>query len=86
MKFISFENWLNERFIDTLDKIYDYFMKVDISKLNKYKAIDKAFLDGYAGKNMSMNVNVNSPFHKAWLAGKERKSKSENEARQGIYK
>ena len=76
MIFISYKKWLNERFVDNLEKIYQYFMTVDISKLDRYKAIDKAFLDGYLGKSLSMNINANTPLYKAWLAGKHRKNKN----------
>jgi hypothetical protein len=72
-KFIK--DFLKESIHTKLERIYDYFMKVNIDTLDKYKSIDQAFLSGYSGKSLSININTGSPLYMAWKAGKDRRSK-----------
>jgi hypothetical protein len=69
------EESLNES--EKLDKVYNYYMNVDISTLDKSKTINKLFLSGYAGKHISYNINADTPFYKAWKAGRDRRISAE---------
>jgi len=61
-----------------LDKIYNYYMTVDISKLDKSKSINNVFLNSYMGKLSGNNINKGTPLYVAWKAGKNRKEKETN--------
>ena len=57
-----------------LDRIYNYFLKVNVSKLDKDKRINKLFLLGYEGKELPVTVNAGTPFFIAWQAGQNRRN------------
>jgi hypothetical protein len=67
------EENLNESLLTSLEDIYNYFMKVDVSKLDLNKEINQIFMKGFKGKPLPPNVNSGTPKYKAWQAGRKRR-------------
>lgn len=62
-----------------LQKIFDYFMRVNVAKLDKNKEVNQMFLRGYEGKELPIYVNAATPNFVAWQAGHKRRSANEHQ-------
>jgi len=62
----------------SLDKIYKYFMLVNVNTLDRSKEINKIFFIGYTGKTVPHSVNIDTARFKAWKAGHNRRIKEKD--------
>ena len=79
------EESLNEGTLEDLEKIYNYYMHVNVSSLDKDKFINQVFFKGYNGKPIPINVNAKTPAYEAWRAGRNRRKSTAKGNKQNIY-